>query len=147
MRESLLIYVVDDDADYRFLVQQVFRRFLPQYSLRLFVDGLALIHHMESSSTDSDGAHQTKENPDQPGLIVLDVDMPRLNGFRTLERLKRNASWNPIPVVLMSNRTEPGFETAARALGAGSYLSKPMGVDQLQTMMTQVCHHWLNGGG
>lgn len=134
-----MTYVVDDAADYRFLVQHVFKKYLPQYPLCLFADGLELIQFIEGPS-DSSSAEVTK-----PGLIVLDVDMPKLNGFQTLEQLKQYPLWQSIPVVMMSNRSEPGYQTAASALGASAYLTKPMDITGLQEVMEQLCHQWLDG--
>ena len=138
-----MIYVVDDAADYRFLIQQVFKRFLPQYSLRLFADGMELIQSIEQDA-DSSLANRPSPDPALPGLIVLDVDMPKLNGFQTLERLKQNPSWQSVPVVMMSSRLESKFSEAALQEGATSYVLKPMGLAELQNEMTQLCHQWLD---
>ena len=132
-----MIYVVDDAADYRFLVQQVFKRFLPQYSLRFFADGLDLIQSIKRP------VNSVQDQLARPGLILLDVDMPKLNGFQTLEQLKRDPLWQPIPVVMISSRLEANFSEAALQGGAVSYILKPMGLPELQTVMTQLCRQWL----
>lgn len=144
MTKSLMLYIVDDAADYRFLVQQVFKRFLPQYTLRLFADGLELIQHVESLITAPLASEQAWSGLTRPDLIVLDIDMPKLNGFQTLERLKQHPRWQAIPVVMMSNRSEPGYQTTASALGASSYLTKPMDITSLKEVMEQLCHQWLD---
>lgn len=135
-----MIYVVDDAADYRFLVQQVFKRFLPQYPLQLFADGLELTQFIERPSEPS----PTSTDPARPGLIVLDVDMPKLNGLQTLERLKQYPVWQSIPVVMMSSRSESEFSGTARQLGASSYILKPMALVEIQNVMAQLCHRWLD---
>lgn len=128
-----MVYIVDDAVDYRFLVQQVFKLFLSQYALRLFADGLELIQAIEQPTTL------------YPNLIILDVDMPKLNGYQTLERLKQNSVWQAVPVVMMSNRVDSGFIETAYQLGASAYLTKPMDLTELRKVMEQLCHQWLDG--
>ena len=133
-----MIYVVDDAADYRFLVQQVFKRFLPRYPLRLFADGLELIQFINQSS-DSPLADLP-----MPSLLVLDVDMPKLSGFQTLDLLIQYPLWQSVPVVMMSGRIETRFSESALQGGAISYLVKPMTLVELQQVMTQLCHQWVD---
>lgn len=153
-----MLYVVDDAADYRFIVQQVFNRFLPGYPLRLFADGLDLVESIEWPAdlalTDLPEPERVRSGQSTPGestldqsrpdLIVLDVDMPKLNGFQTLERLKQHPVWQSIPVVMMSSRVSAEFSETAHQLGAHSYILKPMGLTELQQIMTQLCHQWLD---
>ncbi|MDB5239386.1 MAG: Response regulator rcp1 [Spirosoma sp.] len=131
-----MVYVVDDAQDYRFLVQQVFKLFLPQYPLRLFADGMDLIQAIESGN-DLPGA-------ELPKLILLDVDMPKLSGPQTLERLKQHTVWQSVPVVMMSNRMDDSFVSACYQRGACSFLVKPMDLGQLKQIMTLLCHYWLD---
>ena len=131
-----MVYVVDDAADYRFLVQQVFKMFLPQYSLRLFADGMELIQLIEE--------HNAPTGVELPKLILLDVDMPKLSGTQTLERLWQYPAWQSVPVVMMSNRVDDSFVSACYERGARSFLLKPMGIDQLKQVMTLLCQYWLD---
>jgi DNA-binding response OmpR family regulator len=130
-----MIYVVDDAADYRFLVQQVFKLFLPQYPLRLFVDGIDLIQAIED--------HNDSSRAELPKLILLDVDMPKLSGIQTLERLSQHAAWQSVPVVMMSNRTDNSFVSASYQRGACSFLVKPMNLEQMKKVMGLLCEYWL----
>ena len=154
-----MLYLVDDAADYRFLVQQVFKMFLPQYSLRMFAGGLELIQYVEEKSTalpvaltesdlsSPDEIHLDVDHTDvaRPNLIVLDVDMPKLNGLQTLDRLKQNPYWRSVPVVLMSNRIDPEFKEIAYQLGAASFLTKPTDLLMLRDVLGQLCREWVVG--
>jgi CheY-like chemotaxis protein len=131
-----MVYVVDDASDYRFLVQQVFKMFLPQYPLRLFDDGMELIQHIEALNGSSAIA--------LPRLILLDVDMPKLSGPQTLERLRQHAEWQSIPIVMVSNRAENVFVSGCYELGACSFLIKPVDLDQMKQMMSLLCQYWLD---
>lgn len=133
-----MIYVVDDTADYRFLVQQVFKLYLPRYPLRLFADGLDLIEQIEQSASPPSSALPV------PGLLVLDMDMPKLNGLQTLKRLNQYDGWQTIPVVIMSNRSDEEFVKAAYEGGTKDYIAKPINLFALKEVMTQLCRQWLD---
>lgn len=157
MSKSLVVYLVDDAADYRFLVQQVFALFLPQYSLRLFADGLDLMQATQAPAplvTNPPGKPSAAQpgyaEPGesglelaQPGLILLDIDMPKLNGMQTLEWLKHTPCWQGVPVVMMSNRTEARFIESAYGLGARDFFTKPMEIMELKETLEKLCQQWL----
>lgn len=127
-----MIYIVDDAADYRFLVQQVFNRFLEKYPMRLFSDGIDLIRHIETAPPEAE----------QPSVIVLDVDMPGLNGLQTLERLKQKPGWRAVPVVMMTNRDSEEFSRESYRLGASSFLLKPIDLLELKDILSRLCLEW-----
>ena len=132
MPDPRLIYLLDDDADYRFLVQQVFTIFLPECRVRFFPDGAAFIASIESAHSQSEIF---------PRVIVLDIDMPELNGFQTLERLKHIACWQNIPVVMMTNRDHDESRWESFRLGANCYVLKPMSLLDIKSVMTSLCEH------
>ena len=78
-RNTSRVYVIDDEADYRHLVEQVFARFLPQYAVTLFPGGDALLQHLQTNSA-------------QPNLILLDLLMPGMSSQQTLTRLKQESA-------------------------------------------------------
>lgn len=89
MAANNLICVVDDQADYRFLLQKLFYNYLPAYPVYFFDSGYALFDELIDM------------NP-KPGLILLDRHMPHLDGHQTLLTLKGNSVYKKIPVVMMS---------------------------------------------
>ncbi len=62
------------------------------------------------------------ENPD---LVLLDVMMPRVNGFDALAALKADTRTNPIPVIMVTAKGRPEDMAMARSLGAVEYITKP----------------------
>jgi len=61
----------------------------------------------------------------RPALILLDVDMPEMNGYKTIEILKSEAKTKDIPVIFLTGMTDPQDEEKGRALGAIDYVLKP----------------------
>lgn len=158
-RDASTVYVVDDAADYRFLVQQVFSRFLPQYTVTLFAGGNSLLHHLQTSSA-------------RPSLILLDLHMPSMSGLQTLTRLKHDQLENDqnrpppeypgpadrppsdshvtsipvrsIPVVVVTSSSSAQEILACYEAGANSCLAKPIGLGPLRESMTLVCNYWMD---
>ncbi|WP_164851231.1 response regulator [Larkinella soli] len=125
-----LIFFVDDSADYLFLIRQVAGRSFPQIPIRFFTDGQDLIDEIESS---------VPAEGNRPRLIVLDIDMPRMDGFQTLRRLKMLPEWQSVPVVMMTNRVDSESEQESYRLGACSFLLKPMNLTAIRETLTQLC--------
>ena len=130
------IYIVDDTADYRFLLQQIFTRFLPQYTVRFFSSGDELRTHL--SAVDASG-----RSPAGPDLILLDLNMPGISGYETLLFLKQHTRWQQIPVVMMTNTGSVEEVEQCYKAGANSFLTKPGDFMQLKQVIETLCNYWL----
>jgi DNA-binding response OmpR family regulator len=87
----------------------------------------------------SDGAagwHAAVDHP--PRLILLDVELPTLNGFQVLRRLKRGRVTAAIPVVMLTNTEHISAVLHALDLGAADYLPKPDAAQQLCAIVAQL---------
>ncbi|MFD2572094.1 response regulator [Spirosoma soli] len=132
MVTNRLIYLVDDAADYRFLAQQVFSRFVPQAEVRFFISGDDLYQ-----------CNQTEQV--YPDLILMDLNMPPgLNGIDTVRLLRQSTSWKLIPVVIMSNSASDEEMTQCLEAGANSFLAKSLDFNQMKDTMVSVSNYWLS---
>ncbi|MBU0656244.1 MAG: response regulator [Gammaproteobacteria bacterium] len=61
----------------------------------------------------------------QPDAVLLDIEMPRMDGFELLGHLRRDPQWRSLPVIMISSRTAPKHREHALSLGATSFLGKP----------------------
>lgn len=131
MKNAKLVYIVDDSADYRFLVKAVFTRYLPVYQLRFFESGNALLHDVFRGL-------------EQPDLILLDRHMPGRDGHSTLETLKKHPDWQVVPVVMVSSgATVEQIENCYRS-GANSFLHKPTEFEHLRHLLQSIGQYWLD---
>jgi len=62
----------------------------------------------------------------QPAILLLDMDMPRLNGYGVLEALRKRLAGRAVPVIVVTARDDPGTETRCIELGAEDYVTKPI---------------------
>jgi len=78
-----------------------------------------------------------------PRLVLLDLNMPRLNGFEVLARLRADERTRLLPVVIFSSSDQRSDEREARRLGANGYVRKPAGFEKLRAVVAQLEHDWL----
>ncbi|WP_375445942.1 response regulator [uncultured Fibrella sp.] len=122
-----LIYVVDDNPDYRLLVSQVFKRFLIQYEAVFFESGTALFTYLQS------------EPQQVPCLFLVDGYMPEQTGIEIIRQLKQHPGWQKIPVVMISSSDSIAEQERAYASGAASYLIKSTNILSLKEQLSLVC--------
>lgn len=142
MTDKKELYIVDDSADHRFVVENIFSKFLPQYSVRFFEGAQDLYHFLIlQSAPDYNGKH--------PGLIILDLKMPAINGYELLKLLRQTpdnekTQWKSLPVVMMSSEEAPQEISQCYQAGANSYLTKPLIFEELLEVMKATCQYWLD---
>jgi len=111
-----LILVVDDNPD-----------------VRLALTTLLEDEGYEVAEADDGDVGLEAARERKPDLILLDLMMPRMNGFETLRELKRDEGLSDIPVVVLTARRGSEDMTLAKALGATDYLNKPWNDGGLET--------------
>ncbi|MET0299493.1 MAG: response regulator [Flavitalea sp.] len=114
------ILLVDDDPDDRMIIEEALKQ----------SNGTGDMLY----ATNGENALKMLENlPDQkllPTLIVLDLNMPKLNGTQTLQRLKQNDKYRHIPVIIYSTSVNHLEKDKCMALGAHDYITKPITIAQ-----------------
>src|SRR5208282_6506517 len=81
------------------------------------------------------GASSNPTASSVPCAILLDLEMPELDGFAVMERLKQQPQFANIPVIVLTNYTDLSYLELAYALGAHSYLLKPINADLLSGVL------------
>jgi two-component system, response regulator len=77
-----------------------------------------------------------------PGLILLDINMPRKNGFEVLNEIKADPTLMHIPVVMLTTSDSEADIVKSYAKGACSYITKPMDFDKFQEVVKQFALYW-----
>ena len=77
-------------------------------------------------------AVQTLQTGKHPDMFVLDINMPEFSGLDLLEFLRRNPDWEDLPVVMLSSEAADVTVDEAMALGADSYVMKPVTLEELE---------------
>ena len=117
---SDLILVVDDDPDQRRLLERVLGG--AGYRVLTAPDGEAGIAALGAV---------------RPALVVLDVMMPKMNGFQTCRALRQLPEGSTLPVVMLTSKDQPADKFWAEEVGANAYLQKPVDIPLLLETITQ----------
>lgn len=89
------------------------------------------------------GAYAERNIKTPPKVVLLDLQLPKVNGLEVLQAIKSDPATRTIPVVILtSSRQDPDIQTAY-ALGANSYVVKPVNFDNFSEAMGQVGYYWL----
>jgi two-component system response regulator len=81
----------------------------------------------------------------RPRLVVLDLKMPRMNGFQVLQRIKSDPRTHDIPVVVLTSSPDRKDMAESTRLGASDYKIKPVTFDFYRKMVQDIAHRWLEG--
>jgi CheY-like chemotaxis protein len=88
-------------------------------------------------------AGKYSENNKQPDIILLDIRLPRINGFEFLQKIKNDETFKVIPVVILSTSSNQTDIDRAFELGANSYLIKPLSFDRYKEMFGNFTDYWI----
>lgn len=119
MRHSA-IFVVDDDKEDQLIMSEYFDTLGISAHVRFFDNGEMTINHLETAGDAST----------LPRLIVLDLNMPVLNGTQTLLYLKRDIRFKHIPVIIFSTSENEEERRKCLSFGAVDYLVKPSSYEE-----------------
>jgi CheY-like chemotaxis protein len=129
---------VEDDPNDVFLMQRAFRKADLTHLLHVARDGLEAIEYLNHQGSFADVAMYPL-----PTLILLDLKMPRKDGFETLAWLRQQSGLKRIAVIVMSSSRELADINRAYDLGANSYLVKPGDFQTLVNLVNLIASYWL----
>ena len=131
------ILVADDDADDRLMIKDALTENRLANDLRFVNDGEELMDFLQRR-----GKFQKPETSPRPGLILLDLNMPKKDGREALREIKQDPSLRGIPVVVLT--TSKAEEDVYRTynLGVNSFITKPVTFDSLVTITRDLGRYW-----
>ena len=134
----IIILMADDDADDRMLAKDALEECRVLNDLRFVEDGEQLIDYLFRR-----GPYADPESSPRPGLILLDLNMPRKDGREALREIKEHPELRRIPIIIMT--TSQAEEDIYRSydLGANSYLVKPVAFEGLLDLVAAIDRYWL----
>lgn len=123
------VFIADDDEDDRLLLKLAFDRCCPHTRVEFAIDGVDLMESLEQSTF-------------KPCLIIIDLNMPRLNGFESLEILRSPGPYQNVPVVVFSTSREASDIAEATKKGANDFITKPLNMRSLDSLVKQLEKDW-----
>ena len=89
------------------------------------------------------GAHAGRDPQDLPSLVLLDLNLPKLDGREVIQAIRANPATQTLPVVALTSSAEPDEVDALYALGVNSYIQKPVDFSRFVWAMKQLGLYWL----
>lgn len=126
-RQSILIMLVDDDEGHQLLIRENLRAGGIVNDVVQLVNGQDALDYLMRR-----GAYQDPATSPRPGLILLDIRMPKMDGYAVLEKLKADPSLRSIPVLMLTSTDDQVEVNKCYALGANSYVVKPIQYEEFQ---------------
>lgn len=89
------------------------------------------------------GRHSARPPHRRPSLVILDIKLPKVNGFDVLRQLRQSDHYKYTPVVILTTSDERSDILKGYQLGVNSYLCKPVDFESFSDLLQQVSHYWL----
>ena len=133
---NVLILVADDDPEDCLLLQEAIRENGFSYQLHFVHDGEELLEYLFRRGRYAQAAGRG------PDLLLLDLNMPKLDGREALRRIKTDPVWRSLPVVILTTSREEKDVQICYHLGAASFVCKPASYRGWLEMVGDLCRYW-----
>ena len=129
-RHTSHIIIADDDLDDHYIIKDEIEKISPNHTFTSVYNGLELIHLLKGT-----GKSGEKIIPD---LIIMDLNMPLLDGLGALSQIKASEDLAGIPVYILSNSRFDYDKEKAMQLGASCFHSKPFKFEELKEIVKEI---------
>jgi CheY-like chemotaxis protein len=136
--EAITILIADDDEEDRVLTQEALAGARLANDLRFVVDGEDLMDYLRHEGKYSGGV----EDAPVPGIILLDLNMPKLDGREALAEIKADPELRRIPVVVLTTSSAETDVLRSYSLGVNSFITKPVTFAGLVEVMQGFSRYW-----
>jgi len=134
--DKKVILLVEDNKDDILLIQRAFNKSKLSEKFELFVaqDGNQAISYLKNITT--------SQTYILPMILLLDLKLPRIDGFEVLQHVRDNKKTNLIPVIVFTSSREEKDIAKAYSLGANSYVRKPIDSEKFMSVLQQIVTYW-----
>jgi two-component system, response regulator len=137
MGERADFLLVEDNRNDVKLTLNVFAMANLANSVHVARDGVEALEYLFG-----DQQNTTQKIPDKPKLILLDLELPRLNGHEVLKRIKADPRTSAIPVVVLTSSSDERDVVKTYDVGANSYIVKPVDFEQFTESLRDLGKYW-----
>jgi CheY-like chemotaxis protein len=138
MLKPVTILVADDDPDDRKLTLEAFAESRLTNELRFVEDGVEVFDYLNRR-----GRYTNEEDCPWPSLILLDLNMPRMDGREVLKKLKSDPRYAGIRIIVMTTSKSEADIVSSYSLSAASYITKPVTFEALVEVVRALGRYWL----
>ena len=132
------ILLAEDSPDDVFLLRSAFKKSGFKDPIYVVPNGEEVLHYLKG-----EGHYADRQQYPIPHLLLLDLNMPRMNGFDVLSWIRARQEWMCLPVIVLTTSFYGPEIKRAYDLGANSFITKPPDFSQLVASLKEVGEHWL----
>jgi CheY-like chemotaxis protein len=129
MTDTPVVWLVDDDSDDQLIIRVLLRNFTPSVRIKTLHDGNELLYALQQADP-------------LPKLILLDLHMKHMDGFKALQQVRAQPAFQALPIVVLTNSVVSDDREEAIRLGANGFLSKFNQMAELSTQLKQLMIEW-----
>jgi CheY-like chemotaxis protein len=133
----ITILMADDDADDRLMMKEALQENRLSNDLRFVEDGEELMDYLLRR-----GKFEAPEKSPRPGLILLDLNMPKKDGREALQEIKDHPDLRSIPVIVLTTSKAEEDVYRTYKLGVNSFVSKPVTFASLVSIVRDLGRYW-----
>ena len=138
------ILLVEDNPDDRELMKLAFARSEILHNLIILSDGIEALNYLQRASYNEDlSLSGDRSMAAMPAVVILDINLPTIDGIEVLRRIRADSRTTIIPVVIISSSDEPQNLIDSYLNGCNSYIRKPLDFTQLKNFAKEISTYWL----
>jgi len=138
VHEQEIILLVEDNPDDEALTLRALRKNKIKNEIVVARDGVEAIDYLFGT-----GSHEGRDPNDLPQVVLLDLKLPKLDGFEVLTKLRADERTKLLPVVILTSSKEQQDIVRGYGLGANSYVRKPVEFEQFVEAVRELGLYWL----
>lgn len=135
--EAITILMADDDQEDCEMVEEALRESKLINDIRFVANGEELLEYLRRRGKYSDPADSPR-----PGIILLDLNMPVMDGREALAEIKKDPSLRRIPISILTTSTAEEDVFRSYDMGVNSFIMKPVGFEKLVMILKVTCEYW-----
>jgi two-component system response regulator len=132
------IFIVEDNFHDVEMIQGALQELDMNVGVQIFKDGAEAAKYFFNPANEL-----ITEKLQPPCVVLLDLKLPKINGLEILKLMKSNENTKHIPVVIFTSSNEERDRMESYALGANSYLVKPLDADEFSKYIKQIVNYWV----
>lgn len=136
--EAFKILLVEDNPDDEALTLRALKKNHILNGIVVVRDGAEALDYLFGT-----GSHAGRDTSNVPQVVLLDINLPKYSGIEVLKRIRADATIKTLPVVMLTTSGEDSDISACYALGANSYIRKPVDFEQFIEAVRQIGMYWL----
>jgi len=133
--EALRILLVEDNPGDADMTCETLTDRVPDVAISVVNDGEKALAYLSGRAP--------YEHVARPDLVILDLNLPKVDGREVLAEIKQDPSLKKIPVVILTSSDAPSDVVRSYELGANSYVTKPIGLGAFQSVVLSLASYWL----